>query len=127
VVCVGSGLARPAARDFALRCLESGFALARDTDVRNLAHAELASFDPQRDWLVFAAAGDEQKTYLRRFLEVLPADVRAIRLEAPRNDVRGALSLLAASALSFDQIGVEGSSGRDWAVRLSRLAVPRPE
>ena len=123
VVCAGAGLAFPAAYDFAARCLGSGFAPARATDIRNLAHAESASFDPGRDWLLAAAAGSEQRTYLARAIETLPEDAAAIRLESDRVDAHAALELLAQSIVTFAALGGAPGDRPEWATRLSRLSV----
>ncbi len=123
VVCVGAGLAYPAAYDFAARCLCTGFAPARATDIRNLAHAESASYDPTRDWLLAAAAGPEQRTYIKRATETLPDGAASICLESDRTDAHAALELLGQSIVTFAALEDPSGDRPDWATRLSRLAV----
>lgn len=122
-VCMGAGLAYAAAVDFAARCTGAGFAHARGTDIRQFAHAETAAFDPGRDWLVCAAAGEAQRTYLHRVLDTMPEGTVALTFEAERADINGALSLLAQSMVTFAALGLPANARADWATRLARLSV----
>ncbi len=123
LVCAASGFGAPAATLLAARSLDSGFAPARTTDLRSLAAAELASFDPQRDCLALFAAGSEQRTYADRFEGRWPGG-GLLRFEAESHDAEGAIRLVAEVAVTLDarELWAEARLPA-WALRLSRLVV----
>ncbi len=123
VVCVGAGLASPAAVHFAACSAGLGLAPARATDIRQFAHAETASFDPAQDWLVCAAAGPDQSAYAQRVLDELPSGTTTLRFWSETGDICGALSLLAQSIVTFAALEASAVDRPDWATRLARLSV----
>jgi len=123
VVCLGAGLGRAAATDFAARCLDTGFAPARTVAVRNFAAAATAAYAPARDWLLAVATGAAQRTYIDRLVKLLPEGAHTVRLESDREGVTGALDVFAQSIITFAALDVPPSDVPDWATRLGRLAV----
>lgn len=126
VVCLGVGLARPVALDFAQKCRESGLAPAHTSELRQFAHGGVMAVRPGKTWLICCALGRE-RDYMDRYLAQIPADVDVLRLENPDGGVRSALNLLAQSLLTFgtlaDRAGQHPDRSRfpQWASKLRLL------
>ncbi|MEZ4465837.1 MAG: hypothetical protein R3F43_15590 [bacterium] len=100
VICLGTGLAAPAAADFASRCRESGLALAVATDRRDATHGDLLQVDPARTWLVQffdPAEAGQIDAYNRR----LPAELAVTCVQAGGPLSTGAIALCVAGGLLF--------------------------
>lgn len=98
VLALGTGLAQPAAVDFAARCRESGLCTARVTDLRNAAHGELMAIRPDATWMVHFAL-PQDLPYLDRFCAELPPELsRTIVCTPPSaTGAEGAIRLMHAS------------------------------
>ncbi|MCA9538305.1 MAG: hypothetical protein KC620_05425 [Myxococcales bacterium] len=100
VVVLGSGLAAPAAMDFAQKLRECGFAPARQTDPRDFAHGDFMAFDAAQTWMVAFGHG-AQLAYLGRYLDPLPAELSVARVFDPDPGAAGAIGLFARARASF--------------------------
>ncbi|MCB9544474.1 MAG: hypothetical protein H6706_01100 [Myxococcales bacterium] len=100
VLCLGTGLAAPAAADFAARCRESGLALAIATDRRDATHGDLLQVDPARTWLVHFY-GPAEASRVAAYDARLPADLAVTRVEAWGPGGTAAVALCVAGGLLF--------------------------
>lgn len=98
VVVLGAGLAAPAASDLAVKVRESGLCPAAAHDPRDFAHGAFMAYLPGHT-VVVALGLLGQRAYLDRYLGDLPAP--ALRLQATRGGVEGALELFAQGALTL--------------------------
>ena len=105
VVCLGSGMAEPAARDFAVKCQGTGFAPAWHSDPRNFAHSEfMALGDDLGEALVVCFAAGPERAYLDRFFAAFPSELPVVRVETPEEGTDAALALLARGIKTFERL-----------------------
>ncbi len=105
LVALGAGVGGPAASDFAWRTLESGFAPAWSTDVRNFAHGAFMPF-VQRGGagMVLSFAPRAQRNYLDTYFRAFDPAVHVVRVETTLDGALGALDLLARGLATFDRL-----------------------
>lgn len=105
VAALGSGLAGPAAFDFACRTIESGIGAAWSTDARNFAHGGFMPLADRGDEAVVVSfALPAQRAYLDRYFRVFDAGVPVVRVETPFAGTAGALDLLARGLVTFERL-----------------------
>ncbi|MGK0357978.1 MAG: hypothetical protein ACI9U2_000261 [Bradymonadia bacterium] len=93
VLALGAGLAQPAAADFAARCRESGFATARVTDLRNVAHGELMAIQPGEVWMIYFSMASEDG-YVDGYCAALPPELARIIVRPLATGPAGAIALM---------------------------------
>jgi fructoselysine-6-P-deglycase FrlB-like protein len=109
VVALGAGAAEPAAVDFANKCQEAGLAPAWQTDVRHFSHGQwMTLHDAGTGVLLVAFATRSQRPYLERFAAVLPSSVPLLPIVVDTEGAPAALSLLARSMRSFEELAARG-------------------
>lgn len=102
--CLGAGLAGPAAWDFCEKSIESGYAMATCTDVRNFAHGSVMAIgDALADALIAVFATASEREYFEALLAELPAALPRILIADVGDGIDAAVRLIAAGVRLFDE------------------------
>lgn len=100
---LGAGLAAPAAHDLCEKALESGYAPAVWTDLRNLAHGGLMAMagDPSSAAVVLFCTAP-QAEYTRRYAAALPSELATVVVQSAADGPHAALELIGAGIRLFE-------------------------
>ncbi|MFO0589690.1 MAG: hypothetical protein U0441_19280 [Polyangiaceae bacterium] len=105
VVSLGTGLAGPAAADFAYKCKESGLCPAWYDDVRDFAHGPFLTIHNVPEGALLAAfSTGPQRDYMDRFVARLPDTLRVARITAEGDGIGAGLSLFASAMRTFEPL-----------------------
>lgn len=123
----------PAGNDLESRVAESGVIPCFLTDPRNFAHGRFVWLDSRKDSFVILFGTPQSKSFIKRFIKILPEFIPVYYVCAPYNGLYGAIYCLTRSIFFFSELAkhIDIDPGKptvpDWGRKLHSLRLGKKD